>query len=41
MDLLGVRAAGVLDRHGIYSQALLSADSPRWRPSTGTTASTR
>ncbi|MGO8758196.1 MAG: POTRA domain-containing protein [Terracidiphilus sp.] len=26
MDLLGVRAAGVLDRHGIYSQALLSAD---------------
>ncbi|MGB8028174.1 MAG: POTRA domain-containing protein [Terracidiphilus sp.] len=26
MDLLSVRAAGVLDRHGIYSQALVLAD---------------
>jgi len=26
MDLLSVHAAGVLDRHGIYSQALVSAD---------------
>ncbi len=26
MDLLSVHAAGVLDRHGVYSQALVSAD---------------
>ena len=26
MDLLSVRAAGILDRHGIYSQALVLAD---------------
>jgi outer membrane protein insertion porin family len=26
MDLIGVRADGALDRHGVYSQALVSAD---------------
>ena len=26
MDLLSVHAAGILDRHGIYSQALVLAD---------------
>ena len=40
-DLLSVHAADTLDRHGAYSQALVSADISALRPSIGTTDSPR